>query len=162
MSACSFNFTVEDTTPPAIVCPADILVLCDDPTEVSFTPTATDIVDTNVDIVCVPPSGTVFNLGDTMVTCTATDYSGNTDECSFTVTVAAGLPTLRISLVTPSTVLLSWELTCDQYELQSTPNVVPPIIWSPVADPVVTGPNNNSIVLPNPAGQEYFRLIRTP
>jgi hypothetical protein len=38
--------------------------------------------------VCLPPSGTVFPLGSSTVTCTAKDVAGNTSECSFKVTVS--------------------------------------------------------------------------
>ena len=53
----------------------------------NFTPTATDLVDPNPSIVSVPASGSVFPLGDTLVTCTATDASGNASQCQFTITV---------------------------------------------------------------------------
>src|SRR4030095_2512739 len=36
--------------------------------------------------VCSPASGSVFALGTTTVTCTATDAAGNLATCSFTVT----------------------------------------------------------------------------
>jgi uncharacterized repeat protein (TIGR01451 family) len=42
-----------------------------------------------VTVDCVPPSGSVFSLGTTPVTCTATDSSGST-SCSFTVMVTSG------------------------------------------------------------------------
>src|SRR5262249_53188728 len=38
-------------------------------------------------VVCVPPPGSCLPLGVTTVTCTATDTSGNTAACGFTVTV---------------------------------------------------------------------------
>src|SRR5207244_15703 len=38
-------------------------------------------------IVCVPASGSSFPKGTTNVVCTATDASGNSSNCSFTVTV---------------------------------------------------------------------------
>ena len=38
-------------------------------------------------IACTPPSGATFAEGVTLVTCTATDASGNTDRCSFEITV---------------------------------------------------------------------------
>ncbi len=41
---------------------------------------------------CSPPSGTAFPKGTTTVTCTATDASGNTASCSFTVTVNDNQP----------------------------------------------------------------------
>lgn len=46
---------------------------------VSLQPTTT--------VVCDPPSGSAFPVGTTVVTCTATDSSGNTSTCTFTVTV---------------------------------------------------------------------------
>jgi hypothetical protein len=36
----------------------------------------------------VPPSGSFFPRGTTLVTCTATDASGNQSTCQFPVTVA--------------------------------------------------------------------------
>src|SRR6185436_6231985 len=53
---------------------------------VNFTATATDNCP-GVSYACVPPSGTTFAKGTNSVTCTATDASGNTASCSFTVTV---------------------------------------------------------------------------
>lgn len=50
-------------------------------------PTATDDVDTTVDVACDPPSGSSFPIGPTTVTCIATDHAGNTDTETFTVTV---------------------------------------------------------------------------
>ena len=38
-------------------------------------------------LVSSPPSGSTFPVGTTTVTNTATDASGNTTSCSFTVTV---------------------------------------------------------------------------
>src|SRR5205085_1055103 len=38
-------------------------------------------------VVCSPASGTCFPVGMTTVTCTATDTSGNTGQCSFKITV---------------------------------------------------------------------------
>jgi hypothetical protein len=49
-------------------------------------PTASDNCPM-VTAICNPPSGTCFPVGTTTVTCTATDMSGNTATCSFTVSV---------------------------------------------------------------------------
>lgn len=38
-------------------------------------------------VACVPPSGSMFPVGTTTVTCTATDTAGNTATCTFPVTV---------------------------------------------------------------------------
>lgn len=40
-------------------------------------------------VVCIPASGSLFPLGTTTVTCTATDSAVNSASCSFTVTVQA-------------------------------------------------------------------------
>lgn len=89
------DITVEDTTPPNITCPDDIVDVEQATlagTVVTFTTTATDICDADPIVVCDPPSGTVFPLGTTQVTCTATDFTGNQSECSFTVTVVDTTP----------------------------------------------------------------------
>ena len=48
---------------------------------------AVDDVDGPVGFTCGPASGTIFPLGTTTVTCTATDASGNQSECAFPVVV---------------------------------------------------------------------------
>src|SRR5207249_11078957 len=53
---------------------------------VSFLATFTDNCGGG-SIVCVPASGSSFPKGVTNVVCTATDASGNSSNCSFTVTV---------------------------------------------------------------------------
>ncbi|MFO1501661.1 MAG: M4 family metallopeptidase [Verrucomicrobiota bacterium] len=52
--------------------------------------TATDACDSAVQVVCVPPSGSVFPIGETIVNCRASDAAGNFAECSFKVTVTPG------------------------------------------------------------------------
>jgi X-Pro dipeptidyl-peptidase len=55
---------------------------------VNYTPpTATDNEDPNPVVECVPPSGSVFAIGITTVTCTARDAHGNTASDTFEVTV---------------------------------------------------------------------------
>lgn len=77
------------TNPPQIACGAAV--------------TVTDVVGTSqtvtypaptvshgappVNVSCTPASGSVFPLGDTTVTCTASDAQARTANCSFTVTV---------------------------------------------------------------------------
>ncbi|MEW5939230.1 MAG: HYR domain-containing protein [Chloroflexota bacterium] len=85
----SFDITVQDTTPPVLTLPPNMLV---DATSaagafVNFTATATDVVDASPTVICAPPSGSLFPFGVTTVNCTATDDSGNSDNGSFTVTV---------------------------------------------------------------------------
>ena len=88
-ATCSFTVTVNDTEPPKIQCPNNI-TKANDPGEcgaiVTFQPTVTDNCP-GVTFSCSPASGSFFSVGTTPVTCTATDASGNTATCSFTVTV---------------------------------------------------------------------------
>ena len=89
-SKCTFNVTVtKDLTPPVLHCPPRIFVAsCTPPVRVYYHVSATDNCPGAVKIVCTPPSGSVFGLGTTVVTCTATDASGNTTTCQFPVTVS--------------------------------------------------------------------------
>jgi hypothetical protein len=83
-------FDVTDNTPPSITCPANITAdfTIDTGAVVNYpAPTATDNCPGVVTTTCTSASGSVFPLGSTTVTCTATDASLNTASCSFTVTV---------------------------------------------------------------------------
>lgn len=75
------------TEPLEITCPGDmIVILPPDATGLLFTyppPSAPACLG----VTCVPPSGSLFPLGVTTVTCTATDATGASTSCSFTVTV---------------------------------------------------------------------------
>jgi len=82
--------TVVDTTPPTIETVADISVVRTESSGavVEFTtPLATDTVDPAPLVDCDPPSGSVFSVGITEVTCTATDQSDNAATSTFIVEV---------------------------------------------------------------------------
>lgn len=86
----TFKVTVQDTRAPVFNYTGDITVTAgSDPWAVVDypLPTATDIVDPEVDVVCSPASGTTFQIGTTTVNCTATDDSGNQAQGSFQVHV---------------------------------------------------------------------------
>jgi hypothetical protein len=69
---------------------------------VSFTaPASADLVDGPVPVACTPASGSLFPVGTTTVTCTATDAHGNRATATFTVTVHA-LPVVTARLVSLS------------------------------------------------------------
>lgn len=87
-NTCSFTVTVLDQEPPALTCPTNQTVSCltTNGAQVFFSATASDNCDGPVPVVCTPPSGSFFRPGATTVTCVATDSSGNTNSCSFTIT----------------------------------------------------------------------------
>jgi hypothetical protein len=82
------------TQPPTITCPGNISIAagasCPVATsaQANFTVTTSDDCST-VTSVCNPPSGSSFPVGTTTVTCTATNVSGTTGQCTFTVTVSS-------------------------------------------------------------------------
>ncbi|MEK7817164.1 MAG: HYR domain-containing protein, partial [Actinomycetota bacterium] len=84
----TLTVTVVDTTPP-VVTGTDTTVEATGPSGAvaTFTSSATDIVDGAVATTCLPPSGSTFPLGATVVTCSATDLAGNTGTGTLTVTV---------------------------------------------------------------------------
>jgi hypothetical protein len=75
----AFTVTVQDTTPPELDLPesAGAEATGPDGAQVTFTATATDIVDGDVTVSCDPASGSTFPLDESTVTCTATDAAGN-------------------------------------------------------------------------------------
>ncbi|NOK06672.1 MULTISPECIES: ELWxxDGT repeat protein [Myxococcus] len=89
-SSCSFSVTVRDTTPPAIICPADITLRSSGArgATVTFEPaTATDTVTASPQVSYSLPSGSDFPRGTTSVVATAVDEAGLSAECTFHVTV---------------------------------------------------------------------------
>lgn len=94
---CSFNVIVEDNQAPVIDCPADsviqlgpeqcdTLVTFDDPL---FTDNCPDAVITQI---AGLPSGSLFPIGDNVVSFEAVDTSGNADTCTWTITVLDYIP----------------------------------------------------------------------
>lgn len=91
---CTFTVTVNDTENPTITCPADITVALDPNvcTKVVTWPAPTVTDNCAATGSCSPASGSSFGVGTTVVTCTATDTSGNTATCTFNVTVTDSQP----------------------------------------------------------------------
>jgi predicted extracellular nuclease len=91
-ASCMFTVTINDTQPPVITCPANQTRVTTQPGGTTAVvnypaPTVSDNCP-GATVVCSPASGSTFPVGTTTVSCTATDTSGNTATCSFTVSVA--------------------------------------------------------------------------
>jgi hypothetical protein len=100
------NFTVfvQDTAPPAISEHENLAAEATSSfgANVSYElPNATDAVDGPVNVTCTPASGTLFALGETNVTCGASDSAGNIASSIFTITVVDTTAPLVV-LITPA------------------------------------------------------------
>jgi hypothetical protein len=83
-----------DVTPPTIEQLPDITTEAEDSSGLPLFynyPQVSDDIDPAPQTSCSPAYGEVVPIGITTVTCTATDYSGNTATMSFTVTVLSPL-----------------------------------------------------------------------
>ncbi|XP_071480505.1 hyalin-like, partial [Diadema antillarum] len=91
--SCTFTVTVQtqDTTGPVVTCPPNIVSTVElgvTSTAVTWTlPTATDVSGVAVFQSSTHSPGSTFNIGVTDVTYVYADGLGNTDSCTFTVTV---------------------------------------------------------------------------
>lgn len=92
----SFTITINDLIAPVFVTqptnPQTATSADGLPVAVTFSPAATanDVASGPVTPVCVPASGSLFAIGSTTVTCTATDPHGNFSTISFDVQVSDG------------------------------------------------------------------------
>lgn len=123
-----------DHTPPAIGDVIDVTVEAASAagSVVSFTlPSVSDDHDANPSIAAVPASGTLFSIGPTTVTVTATDNRGNESTKTFTVTVADRTPPLvavadvTIEATGPTTPVTFAASASDLVDGVMTPSCVP-------------------------------------
>lgn len=98
-SSCSQTITVNDTQPPVISCPTNIVLepTCPTGAIANWTPpVGTDnCAGTTTTRTAGPAPGSVFPIGTTTVTYTANDAHGNSTSCSFTVTVKTAQQTIN-------------------------------------------------------------------
>jgi hypothetical protein len=85
----SFTVTVQDTTKHELKLPANITEEATGPNgnTVTYSASASDLVDGSVNVSCTPNSGSTFAIDTTTVNCEATDAAGNKASGSFTVKV---------------------------------------------------------------------------
>jgi len=136
------SLTVLDAQPPALSCPPNMALACTGPNgaQAVFNATASDNCDPNVMVICTPSSGSFFSLGTNTVSCAATDSSGNTNHCFFTIMVQDEVsPTLNI-LQEGTNVFISWPQTCAPFVFEETSDVSSPTNWtSSGAVPALSG-----------------------
>ncbi len=77
-----------DNTAPVITVPDAINVTTvSNATSVTYAASALDSVDGDIPVSCTPRSGSIFSAGNTTVSCTAADNSGNRASATFVVSV---------------------------------------------------------------------------
>jgi len=98
-SSCGTTFTVVDTTPPSVSCPAAVTVSADGTCQGSVPNflagvSASDNCSSLAQLVKTqnPAAGTVVGIGPHVVTITVTDAAGNANTCTTTFTVADTTP----------------------------------------------------------------------
>jgi hypothetical protein len=100
-------------------------------------------------------------VGTTTVNCIATDTSGNSNSCSFMVTVYY-CPSLSITVVSTNgaaQVQVCWPTAGSSCALQSTADLTPPVQWQPVSLPITSMPDGSScVILTNLSDTAFYRL----
>jgi hypothetical protein len=89
-ATCGFTIVVEDNQAPGVVCPTSITQNTDTGkpyATITFESTANDNSGHDLSSTCSLPSGSQVTIGQTAVTCNATDSAGNTGVCGFDITV---------------------------------------------------------------------------
>ncbi|HXF48904.1 MAG TPA: HYR domain-containing protein [Verrucomicrobiae bacterium] len=150
----SQTINVQDVTAPVLTaCPDNIAVCAGAP--ISFNPpTATDNCDGDVPVTCTRSDGqglgAPYPVGTTTITCVATDDCGNSDDCSFMVTVyetpacsinegpgfgtpvcaGSGVPLVSLFCGPDGMASYSWSVDCGTIDGSSTSQCVS---WIPPA-----------------------------
>lgn len=106
----SFNVDIVDTTSPNIVIPVGVFAESLDgiAAEVYYTVSATDSIDTDVNLQCLPTSGYLFPIGESTVNCSANDAAGNQTQNSFAIMVYDVSP-VELEPIESHNINLSWQ-----------------------------------------------------
>jgi PKD repeat protein len=160
-NTCSFTVTVLDREAPVVICPPDQVVPCTSTNgaQVFFTTIANDNCDTNLTVTSIPASGSYFTLGTNAVTCVSTDTSGNSNSCTFTITVVEPAPVLKVAL-DGTNVMLSWPQSCALYVVEQKTELNAGSDWSPVNTPPAPVADRFIIAVPLSGENQFFRLKR--
>lgn len=114
LSTAGFDISVRDSQPPQLSLPGDMQLQADQAAgaAVLYQAAAQDLVDGSTALTCLPASGSLFAVGQTVVSCQSTDGSGNQAVGSFTVTlsytqpaepVVSGSGSVQVSWTAPTT-----------------------------------------------------------
>jgi hypothetical protein len=158
---CTFIVRVVDTVGPE-------MANCVDKTVCSTVPIAVTYEDVDAldlcgaaSVVCVPPSGSTFQLGETTVTCTGTDAANNSSQCTFKVTVKGEAATISYT-VNGDSMTLRWPKN-DCYTLYyrgdlGTPGKASDLTWTLYDGTIVDEGTTMSATFQKNSGMRFFLL----
>ncbi len=149
-STCFFEVSVRDIAPPGITCPTDTVITPIDGcgSIVNFAVTALDNCDISPDVICSDTSGSMF-AGTTLVTCTATDISNNTAQCTFTITVIDALPPMFTTGCPADITVISASGNCGANPTWQAPQAT-------------DNCDQNLSILPSQASGSFFDVLGSP
>lgn len=167
--------TLIDTTPPSFTdLISDIVEEATGPdgNNVNYViPGASDVIDPAPTVICTPAPDSLFPLGDTTVTCTATDASGNSFSETFMISV---VDTTAPSITAPAnqsfeaTAVLS-PLTSADYGLATGSDIFTPVTITsdapatfPLGDTTITWTATDDNGLANTATQTVTIINASP
>ncbi|HEY5913391.1 MAG TPA: HYR domain-containing protein [Verrucomicrobiae bacterium] len=142
-----YTWTV-DTTPPSIVCPSNLVVAAtsSNGAVVTFTVAATDNCDPKPTVTSTPVSGSVFPIGTNTVVCAALDACGNSNSCSFTVTVVPVPRLVSVGSADGTTIGVRFDMELDRVSAETLGNYTFDT-WSPQDPWVQIRPNGREVEL---------------
>ncbi len=148
-----FTVKVDDIERPVVYCPANITAFTDagmsTATVVYPIATATDNCEVqSIFVSSGPASGASFPIGTTQLTYTATDATGNSGTCTFSITVIDNIAPV---LTLPANISTNTNITDGRIISYSAPTASDNS-GTPVAVELVKGPANNSLF---PPGETY-------
>ncbi len=97
--------------------------------------------------------------GIRQITALATDNLGGTNR-SAPVQVNILPPPAITATINSDALTLAWPATAFEFSLESAFNLAPPLLWSPVTNPVVNDGSQFKTILGSGQTNQYFRLFR--
>ncbi|XP_072043779.1 uncharacterized protein [Amphiura filiformis] len=161
-ASCSFTVRILDAEVPILTCPADI-TMSFEPSQTTATVTWDDAtaMDNSGDITERPQSdiasGSIFESGETTVTYTAADSSGNIGECSFVVTL------VEYDVTTiPSTTLPPQMATSARTSVSSASELTPAVTDITMTDSTSISKSSEAATSPTPQTDQNASDMSTP
>jgi hypothetical protein len=150
----SGNFSLDCLS---LTCPTNVVVNCRNAggTVVNLNPTGATRCGSNVVITCVPPSGSLFPPGATVVQCSAIDSQGNQDQCGFLVTVLPTCP-LSVTRLDRNRVELRW---VGDATVESADALGDRPVWRRVNGTPISNGAERILVLPSERAQKFYRAV---